>query len=78
MTERAFLYSVHEALGAKFTEFSGFEMPLYYSGIVEEHLAVRRAVGLFDVSHMSKVSVDGENAQDTVGLVTTSDPKKLS
>jgi aminomethyltransferase len=78
MTERAFLYSVHEALGAKFTEFSGFEMPLYYSSIVEEHLAVRRAVGLFDVSHMSKVSVDGENAQDTVGLVTTSDPKKLS
>ncbi|MDY6985135.1 MAG: glycine cleavage system aminomethyltransferase GcvT [Candidatus Thermoplasmatota archaeon] len=78
MVERAVLYDAHEALGAKFTEFSGFEMPLYYSGIVEEHLAVRRAVGLFDVSHMSKVFVEGERAQETISRVTTSDPSKLS
>ncbi len=66
MAERAVLYDAHEALGAKFTEFSGFEMPLYYSSIVEEHLAVRKAVGLFDVSHMSKVFVEGERAQETM------------
>ncbi len=78
MVERAVLYDAHEALGAKFTDFSGFEMPLYYSSIVEEHLAVRRAVGLFDVSHMSKVFVEGERDQETMSRVTTSDPSKLS
>jgi aminomethyltransferase len=78
MAERAVLYDAHEALGAKFTEFSGFEMPLYYSSIVEEHLAVRKAVGLFDVSHMSKVFVEGERAQETISKVTISDPSKLS
>lgn len=78
MAERAVLYDVHRALGAKFTDFSGFEMPLYYSSIVEEHLAVRRSVGLFDVSHMSKVFVEGDRAQETMGRVTTSDPSKLS
>jgi aminomethyltransferase len=78
MVERAVLYEAHESLGAKFTEFSGFEMPLYYSGIVEEHLAVRKAVGLFDVSHMSRVFVEGGRAQETMSRVTTSDPAKLS
>ncbi|HHH79861.1 MAG TPA: hypothetical protein ENL13_03060, partial [Thermoplasmatales archaeon] len=47
------LHDIHEKLGAKFTEFAGHYMPLYYTSIKSEHLAVRRSVGLFDVSHMS-------------------------
>src|SRR5947199_2803801 len=52
------LFEWHRAAGARFIEFGGWEMPLQYSGIVDEHLAVRRAVGLFDVSHMGKIFVD--------------------
>src|SRR5256712_5291468 len=48
--------------GARFIEFGGWEMPLQYSGIVDEHLTVRQAVGLFDVSHMGKIFVEGPTA----------------
>jgi len=49
---RTVLYPVHVRLNARMTEFAGFEMPVSYSGIIEEHLAVRAAAGLFDLSHM--------------------------
>ena len=62
MSLRTPLYLWHEAAGARLIEFGGWEMPLQYTGIVEEHLAVRRAVGLFDVSHMGKLLVQGTSA----------------
>jgi len=67
------LYEIHEELGAKFTEFAGFEMPIQYTSIKEEHLAVRKAVGLFDVSHMSNVWISGHNAEKLVSLTTVED-----
>ncbi len=62
VASRTALYASHRAAGARFFEFAGWEMPLQYSGIVEEHLAVRRAVGLFDVSHMGKIFLEGPTA----------------
>ena len=62
MALRTPLYAWHAAAGARLIEFGGWEMPLQYSGIVEEHLAVRRDAGLFDVSHMGKLLVSGASA----------------
>ncbi len=62
MALRTPLYEWHAAAGARLIEFGGWEMPLQYTGIVEEHLTVRRAVGLFDVSHMGKLLVTGPSA----------------
>jgi aminomethyltransferase len=56
------LYERHVALGAKLADFSGWEMPIEYSGVVAEHTAVRTAVGLFDVSHLGKAQVSGSGA----------------
>ena len=57
------LHNHHVALGAKMVNFGGFAMPVYYTGIAEEHQAVRTHAGLFDVSHMGQVIIKGENAQ---------------
>ncbi len=62
MALRTPLYEWHVAAGARLIEFGGWEMPLQYTGIVEEHLAVRRGVGIFDVSHMGKLRVTGPSA----------------
>jgi aminomethyltransferase len=62
MAVRTPLYEWHRAAGARFIEFGGWEMPLQYAGIVEEHLAVRKAAGLFDVSHMGKLFLEGPRA----------------
>jgi glycine hydroxymethyltransferase len=56
------LYETHKALGAKMTAFAGWEMPLWYSGMMDEHLAVRNAAGLFDVTHMGVWDAKGEGA----------------
>jgi aminomethyltransferase len=72
------LYELQKRLGAKFTEFAGFEMPLYYSSIIEEHLAVRRKVGIFDVSHMGNVVVEGKDAEQLLSLTSVADVGKLS
>ena len=48
------LNHIHKQLGAKMAEFAGFEMPIEYSGIIDEHMAVRNSVGVFDVSHMGE------------------------
>jgi len=71
------LYKIQERLGAKFTEFAGFEMPLQYSSIKEEHLTVRRSVGLFDVSHMSNVWITGKDAMKLLSLTTVADVPKI-
>jgi aminomethyltransferase len=70
---RSPLHDRHEALGAKFAEFGGWEMPLQYSGIVEEHTAVRASVGIFDVSHLGKVVVRGPGAVAFVNATLSND-----
>src|SRR5690625_943362 len=60
--KRTPLYDEHVALGARMTDFAGFEMPVQYAGIVEEHLAVRERAGLFDLSHMGQIKVAGPGA----------------
>ena len=71
------LNSVHRALGAKLVDFGGWEMPVQYSGIVEEHQAVRTGVGLFDVSHMGEIEIRGSEAQRLADFVTTNHVAKL-
>jgi len=67
------LHDRHVALGAKFSEFGGWEMPLEYSGVVKEHTAVRTSVGIFDVSHLGKLVVRGDGAQEFVNACLTND-----
>ena len=73
------LHDRHEALGAKFAEFGGWLMPLEYAGagVVKEHTAVREAVGVFDVSHLGKVSVTGPGAADFVNTVLSNDLRRI-
>lgn len=67
----------HISLGAKMAEFAGYNMPISYSGINDEHAAVRRNAGVFDVSHMGEFILKGENALDLIQRVTTNDAAKL-
>lgn len=67
----------HIALGAKMVPFAGYNMPVSYSGLNEEHLTVRNAVGVFDVSHMGEFILKGEKALDLIQLVTTNDASQL-
>ncbi len=71
------LCKIHKALRAKMISFAGFNMPLEYSGIIDEHLTVRNAVGIFDVSHMGEFWVRGASASDFLQRVTTNDLNKL-
>lgn len=72
------LYVVHVEAGAKMVEFAGWEMPLQYRGVLEEHRAVRTRVGLFDVSHMGELEVVGKRALDFVQYVTCNDASRLT
>lgn len=74
---RSPLHERHAALGARFVPFAGWEMPLQYRTITEEHLAVRRAAGLFDVSHMGEIEIKGPGALGTIQKVTTNDAERL-
>ncbi len=67
----------HLALGAKMAEFAGFNMPISYRGIKEEHQAVREQAGLFDVSHMGEFIIRGKEALDLIQLVTSNDAARL-
>jgi aminomethyltransferase len=71
------LYEQHELLGAKLVAFAGWEMPVQYEGIREEHSAVRRHVGMFDVSHMGEVEVEGPDALAYLQLVLSNDVAKI-
>lgn len=71
------LHDLHEELGAAFTEFEGHTMPLQYTSIRDEHLAVRRSVGVFDVSHMGNLYVRGNDASALVSRLTTCNPEKV-
>ena len=67
----------HIALGAKMAEFAGYNMPISYTGINDEHAAVRNNAGVFDVSHMGEFILKGENALDLIQRVTSNDAAKL-
>ena len=67
------LFDNHVKLGAKMVPFAGYNMPVSYTSIIEEHLAVRNAVGLFDVSHMGEFIVKGKDAEEFLQRVTSND-----
>jgi glycine hydroxymethyltransferase len=67
------LYEVHKSLGAKIIPFAGWEMPVWYSSVLEEHLATRQAAGLFDVAHMGVYQVEGEDAAPFLDTVCSND-----
>lgn len=71
--KRTCLYDKHVALGALMSPFGGFDMPIQYKGIVEEHNAVRNQVGVFDVSHMGEVEITGPEAEKFVNYIFTND-----
>jgi aminomethyltransferase len=71
------LWEAHRTLGAKLVEFGGWEMPVSYRGIVDEHRAVRGAAGLFDVSHMGEIEVRGSEAGAVCQALTTNDVRRL-
>ena len=77
MLKRTGLFEAHHKLGARLIDFGGWEMPVQYTGIVEEHLAVRNAAGIFDISHMGEVTVSGPAACDFLNLVLTNDTRKI-
>ena len=78
MIKKSPLYDIQKELGARFTEFAGFEMPIQYSSIKDEHLTVRKKVGLFDVSHMSNVWISGDDAERLISLTTIEDASKIT
>ncbi len=78
LLKRTPLYSEHQALGAKLVEFGGWEMPVQYSGIIDEHKAVRSAVGLFDVCHMGEFLASGSDAQRFLDHMVPNSVEKLA
>ncbi len=77
MTKQTFLHDKHIALGARMVDFAGWDMPVQYSSIIEEHKTVRESVGLFDVSHMGEMIVYGEDALPFLNKLVPQDLKKL-
>ena len=75
--QRTPLNEVHRAAGAKMVDFGGWDMPVQYSGLIDEHKAVRTAAGLFDVSHMGEIEVRGPEALQLVDYVTTNAASRL-
>jgi aminomethyltransferase len=71
-------YDIHRSHGAKMLSFHGWEMPLQYSGIIDEHTNTRTNVGLFDVSHMGRFEVKGSDAYDCIQTLVTNDISKLN
>jgi aminomethyltransferase len=78
MLKRTPLYAAHLSLGARLIDFGGWEMPVQYSSITDEHLAVRRAAGIFDISHMGEVTVSGPGAVAFLNRTLTNDIGRLT
>ena len=76
--KRTPLNATHRAKGARMVEFSGWDMPVEYTGIVDEHMAVRTRAGLFDVSHMGEIEIAGKDALDLVQWITSNDASRLA
>src|SRR2546427_1778607 len=77
MLKRTPLFDAHQKLGGKLVEFGGWEMPVQYTSIVEEHQAVRTAAGLFDISHMGRLSFAGALGVDLVQKLFTNNAATL-
>ncbi len=71
------LYFVHKELGAKIVPFAGWNMPIQYAGLIQEHLAVRKSCGIFDVSHMGEVEITGKEAESFIQNLIPNDATKL-
>jgi aminomethyltransferase len=78
MLKRTPLYEAHVSIGARMVDFVGWEMPVQYAGPIQEHMAVREAAGIFDVSHMGEIEVTGRSALELVQRITTNDASKLA
>jgi aminomethyltransferase len=78
MLKRTALFPAHQKLGAKLIDFGGWEMPVQYTSITDEHLAVRNAAGIFDISHMGEVTVSGVGAEEFLNRTLTNDIRKLA
>jgi aminomethyltransferase len=78
MLQRTALFSAHQKIGGKLIDFGGWEMPVQYTSITDEHLAVRTAAGIFDISHMGEVTVSGAGAETFLNSVLTNDIRKLA
>src|SRR5271154_887030 len=78
MLKRTALFSAHQKLGAKLIDFGGWEMPVQYTSVTDEHLAVRNAAGMFDISHMGEVTVSGAAATGFLNSILTNDMGKLT
>ncbi len=76
--QKTALFEAHQKLGARLVDFGGWQMPVQYSGIIEEHKAVREAAGVFDISHMGEFFVSGAGALDFLNGLLTNDVAKLS
>ena len=72
------LYEIHKKHGGKLVPFAGFEMPIQYTSILEEHKRVRATVGVFDVSHMGEVEIRGEKALEMVNHITINDAARIA
>jgi len=75
--KRTPLFAAHQKLGGKLIEFGGWEMPVQYTSIIDEHLAVRKAAGIFDISHMGEISISGSKAEQFLNQTLTNDLRKL-
>ena len=71
--KRTPLFNAHQLLGGKLIEFGGWEMPVQYTSIVDEHLAVRKAAGLFDISHMGQIVAEGVASERFLNQTLTND-----
>lgn len=78
LPKRTSLYRLHQELGARIVDFAGWEMPVDYGGVVEEHLNVRSRAGLFDVSHMGEFLVEGRDAEAVLQKLTPNDVSRLA
>lgn len=78
MLKRTALFAAHQKLGARLIDFGGWEMPVQYSSLMAEHLAVRNAAGIFDISHMGEVTVSGAAAEEFLNHILTNNIRKLS
>jgi len=78
MLKRTPLYEIHAAAGAKLVDFGGWDMPLHYGSQIEEHHAVRRHAGMFDVSHMRVLDLDGHDVRAYLRILIANDVDKLT
>jgi len=78
MLKRTALFTAHQKFGGKLIEFGGWEMPVQYTSITDEHLAVRNSAGIFDISHMGEVTASGSGAADFLNSILTNDIRKLT